>query len=166
MNTLRSSWKTLCEGVAMRWMFAFGFIPVPVFYIEKMKGRRAGVSHGFYIRILKKYKEDKGIHRHELVHCEQFYFVGAIAASIICFLMVSSYGCEYAGLALAGLPLHGLLYKLLPKYRYWAELVAYREQLRFAKDREKRASTFAGFIANYYGLKVDFEAVRVDLLKG
>ena len=53
----------------MKWKRIFGFIPVPVFYVESVRDGFAGVSYGPFIRIAKKYREDVGLLNHELHHC-------------------------------------------------------------------------------------------------
>ncbi|MDP3650910.1 MAG: hypothetical protein Q8R67_04420 [Rhodoferax sp.] len=65
--------------------------------------------------------------------------------------------------AVFGFALHSLLYALVPAYRLWAEVQAYREQLRHYPD--DRTELFAGFIAANYRLTVTPEKAEA-LLRG
>ena len=121
----------------MEWKFIYKFIPVPIFYVESL-GQFAGKSNGFFVRIVKKYKEDKGLIEHELNHCRQFYMT---------------------------LGLHGILYNVVKPYRYWAELQCYRIQLKFCSNYEKGIKRFANFLATRYSLNIDQAKIEEDLRK-
>ena len=97
-----------------------------------------GKSYGPVILIKEKYKEDKGLLEHELVHSKQFYVTLGIA---------------------------GLLYLLLPRVKYAAELAAYRVQLGYASDsyREKAIARFTTFIVSNYNLNVEVNSTMNDL---
>lgn len=105
------------------------------FYVDTLKSGFAGQVNGPIIRILKTYKDDAGIYRHELLHVKQWF---------------------------ATLTFHGLLYALVPRYKLWAEVAAYKEQAKHYPD--DRIPLFAGFIANKYGLKIT-EAEVIKLLR-
>lgn len=120
----------------MKFRFIFKIIPVPVFYVDDL-GDFAGRSNGFFVRIVKDYKDDKGLIEHELQHCRQFYRT---------------------------LMLHGLLYKFSKKYRYKAELECYKLQLTYCEDRMASAIRFTNFICDKYGLDEDPNLVKLDLL--
>jgi hypothetical protein len=82
---------------------------------------------------LEKYRNDAGLHAHELVHVRQWFF------------------------SLGLLP---ILYYFVPKFKLWCEVQAYKVQLEYYAD--DRSWQFAGFIANKYGLDVtQFEAHRL-----
>jgi len=118
----------------------FGIIPIPVFYVEKVRDGFAGVSYGFFIKIAEKYKDDIGLLNHELHHCKQFYATGGVV--------------------------HAFLYAFVSRYKYWAELTAYRVQLKSAvddADRERLVKKFAYFIANKYNLNVSEVSTANDL---
>ena len=119
----------------MEWRRIYGIIPVPVFYVDDL-GPFAGRSNGFFVRIVEKYKEDRGLLEHELQHCRQFY-------RTLC--------------------LHGLLYKFVDKYRYKMELECYKIQLGFCKDREASIKHFSNFLATLYNLDIDPAQVEKDL---
>ena len=98
------------------------------FYVDSLPPGVGGCANGPVIRILKKYRNDEGIYRHELVHVKQWFFT---------------------------LSLHSLLYLIIPEYRLWSEVEAYKEQLKYYPDN--RVHLFAKFIATNYGLIVTQE---------
>ena len=106
-----------------------------VFYVDSLPGNAGGVAQGFVIRILKKYKDDYGIYKHELVHVKQWFFTFGI---------------------------HSLLYLIFDWYKLVSEVEAYREQLKHYDD--DRTEMFASFIASDYGLSVSKEEV-MEMLK-
>lgn len=115
----------------------YGIIPVPVYYVEDL-GKFAGRSYGFFISIVEKYKDDRGLLEHELQHCRQFYRT---------------------------FTLHGFLYRFISKYRYAMEIECYRIQLTFAKDYESALNHFANFLATRYKLYLNPNKVEADLRK-
>lgn len=85
----------------------------------------AGRAQGPVIRILERSRGDRGLYEHELLHAKQWWFT---------------------------LGLHSFLYLLIPAYRLWAEVQAYKEQAKhYADDRRE---LFADFIAHRYGLNI------------
>ena len=103
------------------------------FYVDEFKGWGAGYAKGPVIKILKTYEDDVGLYKHELKHVKQWL-------------------CLYL--------FHSLLYKFSKKYRYWAELKAYRVQL---KENPEHVETFAGYICDHYDLDVDKQKVIDEL---
>ncbi|MDP1907312.1 MAG: hypothetical protein Q8K85_03350 [Hyphomicrobium sp.] len=85
----------------MRWVRAFGWLPVPVFYVRGLFA--GGFAPLVLILIDEKYRADEGLHQHELEHIEQAY-------------------------RLLLLP-HALLYVLFRRYRLRSEVAAYRRQI-------------------------------------
>lgn len=67
----------------------------------------AGQAHGPVVFIKPKYRDDDGLRAHELTHVWQWWLT---------------------------LGLHPLLYAFCKPYRLWAEVMAYREQMRY-QDR-------------------------------
>jgi hypothetical protein len=86
----------------------------------------AGATRGPVIFIRPEKRGDEGLYRHELVHVRQ----------------------SLAGL----LVVHALFYALVPPYRLWCEVQAYREQSRYYL--EDRIPLFARFIAEKYRLNI------------
>ena len=122
----------------MKIKFAW-FLPVLVFYTENIKSNFAGLAAGPFIFIKEKYREDKGLLRHEIKHSKQFYITLGIGS---------------------------LLYKFNAKVRYLAEVGCYKEQLKFSPDSKKKrhAEIYADFIINRYGLKnLDKASVIKDI---
>jgi hypothetical protein len=106
------------------------------FYVKFLPPNVGGRANGPVIRILEKYRNDKGIYEHELVHVKHWF---------------------------CSLGLFPFFYLLIPKVRLWAEVQAYREQLQYYAD--DRSWQFAGFIANKYGLKITQYDAHALLLK-
>lgn len=67
------------------------------FYVKSLPPTFAGMANGPVIRILEKYKDDAGLHAHELTHVRQWVL---------------------------SLGLHSLLYLLSDRYKLWAEVQA------------------------------------------
>jgi len=105
------------------------------FYVDSLPDNHQGMTNGPVIRILKSSKGDLGLYHHELFHVKQWF---------------------------ATLGLHPLLYLLLPKYRLWSEVKAYKVQLKYSVGR---APLFASYIATRYNLDVS-EAEALRLLTG
>lgn len=121
----------------MTWLRAFGWLPVPVFYVKDLGGF-GGKSYGLFVLILEAYRNDRGLHVHELAHVEQ---------------------------ALLGLLVfHALLYKFSRGYRLWAEVEAYRRQI--AAYGPGASIEFAvRFLTWKYDLRIAEEKARA-LLEG
>jgi hypothetical protein len=105
------------------------------FYVQSLPPGVGGCANGPVIRILEKYRHDRGIYEHELMHVKQWF-------------------CT--------LGLHPLLYLLIPAYKLWAEVQAYRKQLRYYPDN--RSERFAHYISERYGLRVSYDTA-LTLLK-
>lgn len=123
-------------------------------YTDRLPADVGGCANGPVVRIRPRYRDDAGIHAHEAEHVRQWYMgvlIGVLAA-----LTISSIPSQWSAwwpLALiAGCALHPLAYLLLPRYRLWAEVRAYREQLRHYPD--DRSRLFAGFLASKYRLEI------------
>lgn len=132
-----------------------------IFYTDRLPAGVAGCAWGFLIFIRPVYRADAGIHAHEVIHIEQFWRAG-----IVCLMLIGgiAHACGWPlWLCLTGLAAHQLLYRFVHDYRLWAEVTAYREQLRHYPD--DRSEMFAGFIAERYRLAVS-RAEAAKILKG
>ena len=120
----------------------FGFIPIPVFYVDKVRDEFAGVSYGPWIKIRNEYKDDNPLLQHELTHCKQWYRT---------------------------LGIHGLLVMFKnKKHILKSEVEAYAVQasLQDPADLWSRIDLYAGFIADRYGLDITkFKAKEAILNK-
>lgn len=100
-------------------------------YTDSIKDpNTGGDARGWFIRIRPKYKDDIGLHQHELYHVSCFWKYGIIGR---------------------------LLYKFSKKWRLNEEVECYREQLKYAPATSNPAyymDMYAGFIADDYGLDV------------
>lgn len=87
----------------MKLLFAFGFIPVPVFYVSRLFAD--GFSPLVCIFIKNVCRGDEGLHQHELEHIRQAYKTLLLP--------------------------HALLYLLWGPYRQWAEVEAYKVSIAY-----------------------------------
>lgn len=133
----------------MKLKFTFGFLPVLVTYVDSLGGGKAGESRGPWVRVVESYANDTGLLEHELTHARQWYMAAllALAAALVARENDWVYW-QYVAYSAPGL--HGLLYLLVPAYKLWAEVEAYKVQMGFYPD--DRAPLFAGFIADRYDL--------------
>lgn len=92
----------------------------------------AGNTKAWIIRIRPKYRYDIGLLNHEITHVKQFWLT---------------------------LGFHGLLYLLVKPYKLWAEILAYRVQLKWVADvlKEVNMRKFANRISTRYGLNISEE---------
>jgi hypothetical protein len=93
-----------------------------------LKPWMAAATRGPVIFIHPRFKGDKGILEHEKVHRFQWFIT---------------------------LGLHPILYLLVPIYRLWAEVEAYKKQLKYCT--EDRTEEFANDIAIFYDLRISKE---------
>lgn len=127
--------------------------PAIIRYTDDMPAWMGGYARWFYVAIRPKYREDKGIHAHELEHVKQWWLTTllfAIMIAAICYR--TEYTYAYVGLSLSA---YQLLYTLVPWFKLHSELMCYREQMKHYSD--DRAPMFAKFIATKYNLSITAE---------
>jgi hypothetical protein len=106
-------------------------LPHLTIYTDNLPPNVGGTAQAFVVKIRPKYKDDKGIHDHEYVHVKQWYRLLFIWLLAVGLAVASEWvPLEYAGVAIAGVGLHGLLYLLIPSYRLEAEAEAYAAQVK------------------------------------
>ncbi len=148
--------------------------PALVIFTDRVLGPRAGGdTRAFVVFIRPKYRDDVGMRMHELEHVRQWWcatalglVAGAAAAALSTLLLWWGWlGC---GALLGGIA-HELLYYTVRRYRMWAEVRAYREQMRYP-DRHGELLTLDGAAARLadeelYHLGITIDQAR-DALKG
>lgn len=106
-----------------------------IVYTEAIPQQYAGLFEPpWTIKIRPAYRMDAGLLEHEKEHYRQF--------------------CRTVGL-------HVLLYAWVPRYRLWAEVQAYKVQLKYPRGS---AALFAKFISEDYGLDISPEKALALLL--
>ena len=106
-----------------------------IFFTNKfIPNKFAGCTYGPIILIRPEYEHDIGLIEHEKIHRLQW---------------------------LITLGVHSILYATSKRYRLWAEVEAYREQLKYSPDN---VLIFAGFICEKYNLDVTLPEA-INLLK-
>lgn len=98
-------------------------------YTDTVPSGFGGVSNGPCIRILPKYRADRGLLEHEKFHVRQWW--GGFALALLIALSASLCGLVVVAALFLGcsLGLHPVLYRLIRPYRQWSEVRAYRIQL-------------------------------------
>lgn len=102
--------------------------PALIHFTDRVQG---GVANGPFVRIHPRFRNDKGLLVHELVHVWQWWLT---------------------------LGLHSLLYMIVPRYRLWSEVLAMRAQLRqepALSHRELFLEHLSESLANDYRLRLD-----------
>lgn len=115
----------------IQWHFLFGVIPAPVVITDNMEAWKGGSARGPIAQVRPRYitSGDKGIVNHELRHVRQWWVPVLLGALIAVALYLAGYVVWNLPL-FAGLVAHPLLYTLSPRYRLWAEVDAYRQQIK------------------------------------
>jgi len=139
-------------------------IPAYIRYTDDMPAWMGGYAKWFYITIRPKYRDDKGIHSHELEHVKQWWITSIIATALIAAaLWYTKAPQDYYGLIALGPVTFQLLYAGIPQFKLKMEVLAYKKQLPHYPD--DRTALFARFIATKYGLSITAEEAA-ELLKG
>jgi hypothetical protein len=94
------------------------------FYVKSLPNGFGGKAYGPVIVIIEKYRNDKGLHAHELTHVKQWVWT---------------------------LGLLPFLY-LIPKCKLWFEVQAYKEQMKHSTVDQ--SAFFGAVIATKYGLDI------------
>jgi len=139
-------------------------IPHIIKYTDDMPAWMGGYAKWFYIAIRPKYKDDKGIHAHELEHVKQWWITSIIACALIAaVLWYTKPPLDYYSLVILGLVTFQLLYAGIPQFKLKMEVLAYKKQIPHYPD--DRTALFAGFIAKKYGLTITAEEAEQLLRK-
>jgi hypothetical protein len=123
-----------------------------IHYTDNLPEGVGGTAQGPIIRIRPKYKDDKGIHAHELEHVKQWW-IATIVSAVLLAAGLYHFQEPLWG-AIGSIGTHGLLYKLIPAYRLWAEVQAHKVQLQYSPTA---LSHFAKRIATKYDLDITAE---------
>jgi len=121
-------------------------------YTDSMPQWMGGYAKWFYIAIRPKYRDDKGIHAHELEHVKQWWITSIIACALLAFwVWYADAPTFYYWYCLAGTVAFDLLHSTFQRFKLQLEVWAYREQLKHYPD--DRTALFAKMIATKYGLE-------------
>ena len=145
----------------IRYFWEFGVISY-AHYTDRIPSGFGGMAFGPLVLLRPKYKDDSGIHAHEQIHVNQWW-AWVLVGVIVAFFLKPLGNCYGYYALLAGVGMNAVLYLLVPRYKLWCEVQAYRKQAGYYAD--DRSWQFAGFIANKYGLNVTQFESHI-LLKG
>jgi len=120
--------------------FVYKILPAFISYSDVLPDGVGGQAKNIFIKILPKYKDDRGILEHELTHVKQCYRT---------FMF------------------YGTLYKFNRKYRLDSEVEAYKVQLATNKEDGKEDYTdfYAKRITEMYDLDITIFEAKKLLLK-
>lgn len=135
-------------------MLARGWLPALVIYSDQLPEKVGGMAHTFMVVIHPKYREDRGLHEHELEHVAQWYAVTAATLVFALFAWNHVQPEIGLGLAMASIGMHSLLYRRWRRFRRWSEVGAYARQMRFP-DRKGRCLSLAAATARLCSTKYD-----------
>lgn len=137
--------------------------PHLVIYTDDLGADFGGTAKGFVIRIRPKYRGDQGLLRHELEHVRQWWVSSLVTAALLCAPVIGfdlHPSWLFPAVVWSALP-HRLAYLLSRRYRLWAEVRAYRVQMRYpdATGGSLSASRAAQFLIQpKYRLGLDYPA--------
>ncbi|GAA5785456.1 hypothetical protein [Chitiniphilus shinanonensis] len=129
-----------------------------------------GRSLGPLVLIRPEHRGDAALLAHELEHTRQWWWLAAptcVLALLLALLPGLADWRPWCGaLAALGLVLQGILYLLVPSYRRWSEVRAYRVNLALADpaDFERTLRFAAHALAHHYWLRLSEDEARRLLL--
>lgn len=133
------------------------------FYVKSLPENVGGRTNGPIIRISDKYKDDVGLYKHELIHVKQWASISILFSIIICAIIYFlNLHQDYYSLAYFSMTIHSLLYKFVPRYRLYAEVQVYKEQLKYYPD--DRTKFFISYIMSHYDLKYSLEQIKNEMM--
>lgn len=150
----------------MRLRLAAFVLPALVVYTTLGMAWRTGAARGPVVLLCPEYRGDESRIRHELVHVAQWYGVGAVVtAMLVLAILVCPFPAYWAS-GVVGFMAHPMLYALHSGYRLWAEIHAYREQMRWP-DKNGYWLTLEGAAGDLdepgYGFHIDNETAKALL---
>ena len=115
----------------MKLAFARGWLPALVSYSDDLPAEMGAMTLTFFVVIRPKYRGDQGLHEHQLEHVVQWYAVLAAMLFLAFMAFFQGQGGIAAGLALASIGMHGLLYRRSRRFRLLSETQAFSRQMLF-----------------------------------
>jgi len=101
----------------------------PLTFYIRMSGTTVGFSKGPLVFIREDMKGDKSILPHELTHVKQWLMLSLLGPLWAAACYQLGYG-QWANLGILSIALHQVLYTIVTPYRQWAEVQAYKVQIK------------------------------------
>ncbi|GAB5378956.1 MAG: hypothetical protein Alis3KO_01090 [Aliiglaciecola sp.] len=126
-------------------------LPHITLYTKQVSG---GKALTFISLINPKYRDDEGLHEHEKTHIlHNWCFALVSAIGLLTWAQLDETNATYAYWALAVCPFIGNFVHLVSRrFRLWAEVKAYRVQLRYSPQHLHH---FVRFLVDNYNLKIN-----------
>lgn len=163
----------------------FHVLPALIWYTDRLPDGVGGAANGPVVRIRPKYREDRGIHAHELEHVEQYWLLG-LAVALLVYVNAYVVALELPGwlawrggwlgaailflaggldpvlwcALVAGALAHPAMYLFVRRYRLWAEACAYLVQMAepdLAGGHLTRESAARRLASDRYRLHLTYE---------
>jgi len=125
-------------------------LPHIVKYTDKVK---QGESGFFIIYLNPSKRGDEGLIVHEYEHIKQWYLclaIGLLCAGVVYFLLGNLIASLF--LASVSVSLKGILYTYVKPFRQWAEVQAFRAQIKVTEGDHK--DFFSSALSNNYKLDI------------
>jgi hypothetical protein len=128
-------------------------VPALIRYTEDLPSHAGGTASWFVVRIRPKYRQDKGLHAHELLHVAQWWVATIVSAVLIAGV------CWHFGhpfwWVLASPLVFDLLYSYVHPFAVWCEVKCYQEQAKHYAD--DRMAAFAKFMSTKYHFDISYD---------
>jgi hypothetical protein len=153
---------------AMKMALARGWLPALISYSDDLPAEMGALSLAFIVVIRPKYRDDRGLREHQLEHVVQWYAL--LAATLFLALLGYAQGQAgvAAGLALASIGMHGLLYRRVRKFRLLSETQAFTRQMQFP-DRHGNYLSLADAATRLASVRYDLGLTRgeaAEMIRG
>lgn len=124
----------------MKLALARGWLPALITYSDGLPEDMGAMTLAFFVVIRPKYRDDRGLHEHQLEHVAQWYAILGTMLLLALFANFQNQGGVAAGLGLAAVGMQGLLYRRSRKFRLLSEAQAFLRQMRFPDRHGKHLS--------------------------
>lgn len=135
--------------------------PYLLWYTDSLPETVGGRTMMFTVRLRPKYKDDEGILKHEETHVKQYWIM---TLPLLALIGIGGffYQIIWAVLSLCIIA-QPIIYQISKSYRKWAEVKAYKEQLKYPPatgNREYYWFIYVVALAQHYKLGISVEEAK------